>query len=72
MNSENSRIFKIEGENYEKLLEFEKKHNESCWGKYHDSLGALFSYTFVPTGLGYVTYVECSCGEKLDISDLNF
>ena len=72
MDGENCRIFKIEGENYEKLLEFEKKHKESCWEKYHDSLGALFCYTFVPTGLGYVTCVECPCGKKLDISDLDF
>ena len=60
--------FEIIGDDYDKLLSFEKKH-KSCFDKYHDFTGALFSYTFIPTGVGTAITVSCPCGEELRIGD---
>lgn len=65
MKTENERTFTIYGKCYEKLLAFEKKHKESCLDKYGDTFGSLFSYTFVPSGIGDTVSVKCECGETL-------
>lgn len=65
MKEENKRTFTIYGKCYEKLVEFERKHEESCAEKYKDSFGSLLSYTFVPSGIGDIVSVKCECGEEL-------
>ena len=72
MSEKKERTFTIYGKYYEKLLNFEKEHKKSCLDKYADSFGSLFAYTFVPSGLGDIVSVQCECGEKLFISDLDF
>lgn len=63
--------FEITGEKLKKLEEFKAKHDD-CLEKYPDVAGALLEYRFIPTGLGMVVTVQCSCGEELDLSDLDF
>ena len=44
------RIFVIEGDQFNKVIEFENAHKQSCFEVYHDVTGALLSYEFIPNG----------------------
>lgn len=62
-------IFSISNsEDLTKLESFKKAHIKSCKDKYPDAMGALFKYTFIPTGLGDLCIVKCSCGEQITLS----
>jgi hypothetical protein len=50
------------------VRKFKKKHKK-CLDVFHDLSGAQFTYSFMPTGLGTVISVECSCGERLSMGD---
>jgi len=62
--------FKIE--NMEKLNEW--KQNHKC--EYTENtmrvgaIGGRLTYKFTPTGLGCIQKVRCSCGEEIDLTDL--
>ena len=36
--------------------------------KFTGAIGGRLSYTFTPTGLGMAIFVECACGETLDLT----
>lgn len=59
--------FLIEKQDVRALREFESEHTASCWDCFHDAAGALFSYTFTPTGLGTAVTVACSCGMEIHL-----
>lgn len=57
--------FELNEEESKAVYEFLKKHRETC---FHGSAGDQFEYTFLPTGLGLFTTVEClSCKSEIDI-----
>ena len=66
--SENKLFFVIDGENKQKLEAFQKAH-EHCWKIHPDVLGAQFTYSFTPHGLGTTATVRCSCGAEEDLSE---
>ncbi len=53
---------------YKKAIEFIKSHNKKCFEKYCDVSGALLSYEFIPSGIGCMMTIKCSCGCELNIS----
>jgi hypothetical protein len=40
--------------------------------RYSGAIGGAYTWCFTPTSLGTVVTVECSCGEKLDVSDYDW
>ncbi len=69
MDASKEMIFCISGENFKKLEEFRRVHMKTCRAKYPDSLGAMFTYEFIPTGLGCLATVKCLCGAEEYIGD---
>lgn len=69
MHIKDELIFRISGENFQKLEEFRQTHMKTCRDKYPDSIGAMFTYEFIPTGLGCLATVKCPCGAEEDIGD---
>ncbi|MDO4863535.1 MAG: hypothetical protein Q4A05_05130 [Ruminococcus sp.] len=67
-------VFSITDEkDLKKIYGFKAEHTKSCREKYPDVFGALFTYSFVPTGLGPLCFVKCACGEEITLdSDFNF
>ena len=57
---------------YDKAIVFIKKHTKECYRKYADVTGSLLSYKFIPTGLGPLMEIECSCGCKETITGIDF
>ena len=53
-------------EDLKKLRMFMKQHHR-CKYFYHDMVGACFTYSVTPTGLGPLYSAECSCGEKITL-----
>ena len=66
MRTKDGLIFEITGSDYDTVKRFEKLHESCNCGMTGDKL----EYCFVPTSLGLLTVVECSCGQKLSIGDL--
>jgi hypothetical protein len=68
----NYLTFSIEGEDYKKFNEWNKKHKKKC--KLKDKQCAIdgrLTYEFTPTGIGTSIVVKCACGEKLDLTDVS-
>lgn len=63
---ENKVTFTIEGEQHTKLMEFVEEH-KSCRGL---SAGEKFNFNFIPSLMGLITTVTCTCGKSIDLSDL--
>lgn len=45
----------------------EEKHNGS---RYAGAIGGRFAYEFIPTSIGDIGYVKCSCGDKFCFREL--
>ena len=75
MRAEYRRGFPISAEEWERISKWEKEHLE----KHHPqaledpsafgAIGGNFSFTFIPTSIGVVGYVQCSCGEQFYFTD---
>lgn len=69
------RGFLITEEEQKKIHDWQEKHLKEKHPKavgnpgYFDVSGANWEYRFIPTGLGTVRVVRCSCGEEYDFSD---
>lgn len=72
------RGFPISEKEQEKIREWELKHDAEKHGlktmeqrlRAGGCSGGRFTYQFVPTGIGTVGEVICSCGEKFTFQDL--
>lgn len=62
-----AKKFVIDGNDYETLLEFQKKH-KLCVSKFPNMTGAQYQYTFMEDGLGTFKQVKCCCGEHIDLT----
>ena len=59
-------VFTIEGLQQEQLNQFVEEHRKCrCC-----SAGEKFYFTFIPTMLGDVVTVGCTCGKKIDLSNI--
>ena len=55
--------FEISGNDFKNLKKFRKQHEDCLCG--FD--GGQFEYSFVPTGMGTLISVKCSCGQTLEL-----
>lgn len=64
--------FKITPEEYEAIEEWKKKHVEEKHNgdTYAGAIGGRYKYIFVPTSIGTVGSIKCSCGETFCFSEL--
>lgn len=46
-----------------------KDHREYCTIDDVGAIGGRYKYEFIPTGLGTIENVVCSCGAKLELTD---
>lgn len=71
------RGFPISKEEDEKIKKWIQKHEEECHGanyskgKYRNvgAIGGAYTYEFVPTSLGTIGTIKCTCGAKFTFSD---
>ena len=56
---------------YKKAIKFIETHTKKCFNKFHDVSGALLSYEFIPTSIGCLLTIKCSCGDELSIDDFD-
>lgn len=78
MRKASMRGFPISEEEQKKIEEWQMKHlKKKHWDKEHDcpnysgAIGGRFSYHFIPTSIGVIGEVKCSCGKKFCFQDLN-
>ncbi len=45
-----------------------QEHKQECW-LYKKGTPRLNTFSFTPTGIGCCVEVECSCGEKINVTD---
>ena len=64
-------VFKLDKAEINAIDKFAEKHGIGKCAAFPDSTGACFTYSFMPTGIGMNTWIECSCGEKKYITDLS-
>ena len=65
----NFELSKEEEEKYQKWL---AEHDKTCPlhpRKAPTAIGGRITFCFTPTGLGVIIGVECSCGEKVDLTN---
>lgn len=65
--------FGITKEENDAISEWERKHNLEKHGSetvYHGAAGGGMTYIFIPTGIGIISKVRCSCGEEFCFRDL--
>lgn len=64
--------FEITPEEYEAIEEWKKKHIEEKHNgdAYAGAIGGRYKYIFVPTSIGTVGSIKCSCGETFCFSEL--
>ncbi len=72
------RGFPISEEEEKKITEWQNKHlKKKHWDKEHDcpksagAIGGRFSYHFVPTSIGVIGEVHCTCGKKFCFQELS-
>jgi len=61
-------LFFYSKEEIDAIRKFEREHTE-CMQVFGDISAALFEYKVVPSGLGTIKEVICSCGESLSLGD---
>ncbi len=63
MQEKDELTFSITGKDYENVKKFQKQHKDCDCG----FAGDRFEYSFVPSGLGMLGRVKCSCGQSLTL-----
>ena len=64
--------FNISKEELAKINEWKEKHvEEKHNGSYYaGAIGGMFTYQFIPTSIGDIGEIKCSCGEKYCFREL--
>lgn len=57
--------FEIMGQDFENVKKFRKQHSNCFKGMCAEQ----FEYTFVPSSLGLMASIKCSCGQSMSIGD---
>lgn len=78
MRKASMRGFPISEEEQKKIEKWQHKHlKKKHWDKEHDcpksagAIGGRFSYHFIPTSIGVIGEVKCSCGKKFCFQELS-
>ncbi len=61
--------FELDEDELKTLKELVCEHGRLCTVKGSGAIGGRLTYTFTPTNMGYITKVECCCGEVFDLTD---
>ena len=67
-------VFTLNEKEKSEATEWLKKHDKTCKYKKLNKQGAIggrITYKFTPTSLGVIIVVECTCGKKIDITDVD-
>lgn len=66
------RGFPISEEDDKKIFEWQKEHElKKHGGKMRKgAIGGAYTYIFIPTSIGTIGTIKCSCGEKFDFAEL--
>ena len=72
LNNARRYSFEITPEEHEAIEEWKKKHVEEKHNgdTYAGAIGGRYKYIFVPTSIGTVGSIKCSCGETFCFSEL--
>ena len=62
--------FGIDKETHEKIMNWHKSHSKNTGAMRKNSALHSLTYEFIPTELGVVGTVKCSCGKTYKFSDL--
>ena len=56
---------------HSRIAKWHRYHNRGkCHARFHGTIGGDVSFEIVPTSIGEFITVKCSCGAKLDISNV--
>lgn len=59
----------VKAHNWMKAHDKEKHIPPGKEFRYSGAIGGAYTWSFTPTSLGTVCKVQCSCGERIDITD---
>lgn len=62
-------IFELDKEQTNKFLMWNKSHKCKFRDNYEGAIGGRLTFSFTQTSLGIITTIECTCGEKIDVTD---
>lgn len=65
--------FRITEKEHQAILDWQQNHNLKKHGGetvYSGAIGGNLTFEFIPTSIGTIGTVKCSCGEKFTFSDL--
>lgn len=64
--------FPITKEENEKIREWQQKHTKEKHGgnSYSGAIGGDYTYKFIPTSIGTIGTVKCSCGEEFCFQEI--
>jgi hypothetical protein len=63
--------FELTKEQVEKYKKWNEEHKKVCKLNERSTIGGRLTFQFTPTGLGVIESVQCACGEKLELTDIN-
>lgn len=68
-----SHSFPISEEEYEKINKWQEEHIKTKHNSdsYAGAIGGRYTYEFIPTSIGIIGKVRCSCGEEFVFSELD-
>lgn len=66
LEEESRNGFPITKEENEKIREWQQEHTKEKHGRnfYSGAIGGSYTYEFIPTSIGTIGTVKCSCGEE--------
>lgn len=64
--------FNISSEEYEEIQKWINKHTEEKHdgNRYAGAIGGRYSYVFIPTSIGEIGEIRCSCGDSFCFKEL--
>lgn len=64
--------FNISEEEWKQINEWKKKHEQEKHegNNYHGAIGGNYTFIFVPTSIGVIGTVRCSCGEEFTFQNI--
>lgn len=74
MEGETIMYFEITPEEQTKIEKWQNKHikKKHKGNNYHGAIGGNWTYEFIPTSIGYIGTVKCSCGEEYTFRELQY
>lgn len=64
--------FDVSEKEWEEIKKWKKKHEQEKHegNNYHGAIGGNYSYVFVPTSIGTIGTIRCSCGEEFTFQNI--